>query len=812
MNPGVSYYEDIVERILLTATDWSGGKDYALFRHKDSRHAFTEAYGRPQACTACWCEGPVEATFTLVRETPAEDRRQRFLLKFVGTWLDWRKFAHPVKITLNGVTLSNEALFLENTSTGWPGVYFPLPPEALRNGENRLQVESLSGAENTLLLAAVEILRQPDCVDFTVHSLPEVVRVGDKFRVTLHLLRPRTEICVSAGDAAEFVERDGDVFVFKALREGRNVPVRFESDGHLCTGEIDRIAPTAPEGKLPVWIGLDGDDLRHDTTGEMDRALAHFIHSGIGNYVGFRTALGRNFCDPQRPTGEEWKRWIALCRRYQVRMHYAGPVENLAGIDFATACGEHFAGYQFHEPYLVFQPLVAEVWATEALNHATNFQEKKDAYVAYLKGRISEEKRGPHAVWSGEPSLTCLYAVEAGVDGLLCEPVSNTSLLYGAARGSGRPFGAHIPGDWYFGYPHNEKTVRRLELALWLGYCYGGNALYIESSLFKTNAHDRNDWEDAYCRQVREILRRFYRFTTLDDRRGAPEVSLALIYGNLESLFWMDDDRIPETFDMGNWDRAHWGLPGETPHRRMWKASEAWLPRVPVDNYRTESLTKMFTGTPFGTVDVVPPTAPLTPYQVVAFLGWNTMTEAIYQNLIRFVRGGGILFLCGCHLDTRVDAQAAPSLLREGRLRDLLGLDISGPGPALSESTRSCQLTPFSAVPLEDHFWINPLGLGKVYFGNFFDYPTEFSLISRIQSLLASLAAENARSRPVRVSASSPFIHYTIWKQGDRRTLYALDAEWSRPPGGNPRTLSIQNGSTTQTLPLQPEELTVLSL
>jgi len=51
-------------------------------------------------------------------------------------------------------------------------------------------------------------------------------------------------------------------------------------------------------------------------------------------------------------------------------------------------------------------------------------------------------------------------------DGVFCEPVSNSSLLYGAARGSGKEFGAHIPGDWYLGYPHDMNAVRRFRLLL----------------------------------------------------------------------------------------------------------------------------------------------------------------------------------------------------------------------------------------------------------------------------------------------------------------------------------------------------------
>jgi hypothetical protein len=149
------------------------------------------------------------------------------------------------------------------------------------------------------------------------------------------------------------------------------------------------------------------------------------------------------------------------------------------------------------------------MFMTEKLKDAGNLLEKKEAYLDYLRGRVFKERKGNTAVYSGEPSLTCIYSAESGVDGILCEPVSNVSLLYGAARGTGKKFGAHIPADWYFGYPHDDSALRRLQLAVWLAYAYGGQIIYIESAVFKNNAYDRNDWEDHYCCQRRLKMSQF---------------------------------------------------------------------------------------------------------------------------------------------------------------------------------------------------------------------------------------------------------------------------------------------------------------
>ncbi|MFA6176137.1 MAG: hypothetical protein WC765_06135 [Phycisphaerae bacterium] len=811
MNPGIAFYEQILQRTVLEPNSWSGGADYSLFKQGDSLHTFTQAYGRPHARYVCWCVSPVSSHFVLDDVRNESDRQSRYLLKIVAAWRDWRKHAHPVQITVNGEVVYDGPFFLENVLAGWPAQYIQLPPKVLRNGRNEITITSGSGEENILLLAGVEILRQPDLIDFTVHAAPEAVAAGEIFWVQLHLLGDHPDIHVQAPPGKiEFMGRDGELFRFRATGIGENLPIHFASGTKTCEAVIDRIGRVRKADRVPVWIGLDGDDIRHDMTGEMDRVLDHFIYSGVGNYLGFRTQLGRNFCCEQRPTHDQWRRWVRQCREHGVFMHYSGNKEYLDGLDFTAEAGAHFSGYQFHEPYLVFQPNMAERFMTEKLKAAGNLLEKKEAYLDYLRARVESEKQGDTAVYSGEPSLTCIYSAESGVDGLLCEPVSNVSLLYGAARGTGKKFGAHIPADWYFGYPHDDTTLRRLQLAVWLAYAYGGQILYLESTVFKTNANDRNDWEDGYCRGARQILRDFHRFTQLDERVGKPFVPLAFVYGNLESMFWMDDDRIPETVDMGNWDRLHWGMPGTTEHRRVWNASEAWLPRVPLDEPRNESLTRMFTGTPYGPVDIVPPTAGLSCYQAVAFLGWNTMTEEIYANLLSFVKAGGTLFLCGCHLDTRIDLAAEPSPVFGGMVSELIGAEIEGPGAELLPGIRACALKPIAARQLDENFWIHESGPGKVYFGNFFDYPSDYALIDRITGLLKTIGENIRTASPFQVETPSPYIHYSVWEHQGKKKVYAMDADWRKTEGES--LVTVRDGELVRTVTVEAGKITAVDI
>jgi hypothetical protein len=217
----------------------------------------------------------------------------------------------------------------------------------------------------------------------------------------------------------------------------------------------------------------------------------------------------------------------------------------------------------------------------------------------------------------------------------------------------------------------------------------------------------------------------------------------------------------------------------------------------------------MFTGTPYGPVDIVSPTAVLSPYRAVAFLGWNTMTEEIYFNLLAFVKAGGTLFLCGCHLDTRIDLAAAPTPIFGGAVSELIGMEIDGPGKELLPGIRDCALKSVAAKQLDENFWLNETGSGKVYFGNFFDYPSDFSLIARITDLLKTIGEKVGTTGSFQVETTSPYIHYSVWEHGGEKKVYAVDADWRKLPGEPPVTLTVREGERERQIHVNPGKLTV---
>lgn len=565
------------------------------------------------------------------------------------------------------------------------------------------------------------------------------------------------------------------------------------------------------KGILPMYLGMDNDDHRQDESGEMDRLLRHFVSTRMGNFISFRPGRNRTYPEKYPAKKETWQRWIKFCKKYNIYFQFGGIPPTLTKEEILKYGGGHFLGFQFHEPYLISQPLGMHKLPEEFLK-AKNLLEKKNAYVVYLNERASDLKYKNSKILCGDPSLLCVYSRETKVDTILAEPVSNCSLLFGAARGTGKKFGTDIPIDWYFGFPHDEAKSRRFRLLLHLIYAYGGEYAYAQNGLFKTNAFSRNDWEGEFCCRNREMLRRFYKFTLANPRRGKTTVPLAAVYGNLESMFWLPDDCIPELIDTKNWDDFVWGKWKDTLYRWVWKAVEAWLPPLEFENLgKNESLTKMFTGTPYGSVDVVSPYIDLTKYKAVAFLGWNTMDERIYQNLVDYVKNGGILFICGCHLDTRVDLKGKIKIIKNGQVSDLIGTEITGPGEKVFDRFRLCRLKKITAKKIDEFLYENRIGKGKVYFFNFYDYPYDLRLVRIIKNILEKIGEEITTDAEISISGrDTKYINYNLWQDGDTKIVYLINVDWQQE--GDKKRVLLKTKTNEQWLEIKEGKTYILKI
>ncbi len=740
MNPAIEYHEKITNKITLRATDFYNGDKYRNYRKSTSLHNFTIGYGTPAQAMGCFCSTAIAAEFEMNAVANTATVKDRFMLKLVACWQDDTGNNHPVTIEINNQKVYSGLLFLENVCKGWPAIYFDVDAGVMQDGINELGIINNSSG-GVLIVSKAEVLTRTPFEHFTLRSCPDFAVKGERINVCLNFAFQANIKIEYPKEFIELMENKGDEFVFKALKTGKMIELVFSCDGQECRGLIEDIYPAKEQ---MVYVGLNSDDTCHDEIGELERQLANIAETELGNFFAFRYQNDRtNSPDYDRPK-QLWFDWINYCVNKGLFFQFSINLPDIDIQEIIDAGGKYFRGVQLHELYLAFQPaltingvLVEKKNVPEYITQAKDFKQKKQAYVEYVNEKVSNPLFKGCQVYLGDPSLLNIYSTEAKIDGILCEAVTNSALLYGAGRKIGKDFGSHIAGDWYLGSQHDDNAIRRIELLMNLTYTYGGNWITVESTLFKTNAMHRYDWEDDFCVKVRKSMRDFYRFSCKDNRPGKSEIPFAFLYGNLESIFWMQDDRLPELIDIQDWDRKVWGKWEDTGCRMLWKASNGWLKHLQFSSLGTDEwLTMMFSGTPYGQVDVALPYSDLSGYKAVSFLGWNTMTRQIYDNLWVYVENGGILVICGCHFDTRVSFEHEVSLFNDGKVAQMIGADIVGKDDVVAGGIHRCKLENITAEQISKDCFLNLVGNGMVYFFNYFDYPNDPRLIAKIESVL----------------------------------------------------------------------------
>ena len=456
-------------------------------------------------------------------------------------------------------------------------------------------------------------------------------------------------------------------------------------------------------GKHPTYFGESRDiavkpgDLCYGMS-SMDY-LKKFKEEELGNFI----IASFGFADYEKSFSEDsverilkeinWCRenkiymeFYGLCRPH-LREYYCtskgakgawGEVVKAAG---SYLVGRHVAGEIGHSVYCLKTH-------TTSLPPAKDMESAKEAYMARVKKRIS-----PHRKSSGntpliiiDPSLLSSYSLEAGIDRVCLEVMcTDPNLMFSVLRGASRAyqrenFGAHIAMTCYGGVKMDELWFSRWKTSLYFSYISGADPIYAERGHWRISCLSCNDYsfEDKECERFRKILREFYHFCQSHPRpEKGPKVKIAVIQGNLDG-------------DAGFWNTQVWGQNG-----KHWQHSspeygwdyfdcffskEKWF-----NNTHTGGID--FSGNPpYGQIDIVPANTSLkilNNYSCLIFLGWNTMTEEIYERLKNYVKRGGHLFMAIPHLSTGIRREEDLILYNNGDYRDLFGVKVEGKGKVL---------------------------------------------------------------------------------------------------------------------------------
>ena len=285
------------------------------------------------------------------------------------------------------------------------------------------------------------------------------------------------------------------------------------------------------------------------------------------------------------------------------------------------------------------------------------------------------------------PPLVCIeasggmskYLYEAGFDRVDLEVTYDrfTEFYYSATKGStiayGKErFGVDMAMVWYGGNSHDELWFKRWRTSLFHALIRGADPIYTEHGLMDYKALGKNLGTDAEeVRRFRKSVGDLASFVASHPRpSGFPEARIAVAYGNLDS------------FAMGQpyiWgQRGEDGIKSDSPEH-SWELFNTFYQKIPWEYRYATGDADYSANPPLGQVDVVPadsPSAVLKRYDVIIFLGWNTMTSDIYANLKEFVSSGGHLLCTLAHLRENTRRGEPLRLINGGDLRDLFGVSV----------------------------------------------------------------------------------------------------------------------------------------
>ncbi len=376
---------------------------------------------------------------------------------------------------------------------------------------------------------------------------------------------------------------------------------------------------------------------------------------------------------------------------------------------------------------------------------------------------------------------------------------------------------------------------------------------YIEEARKHYHKINADSW---YCRAYRKEISDFYDFVKANGTpAGQPETTLAIIKGNY--------DLCSHTFSPNNAIAGAYALADLNPQWYEGAPDRAWeiVKEVfyPLRNVLGPYPNHFLSGTPFGQVDVVTFADDQvdadflsTHYKALLFSGWNTASTKQYEHLLRYVRGGGTLFVSIPHLSTNVKRNygtyTVDELVNGGDFADLCGVRVKGPGERYYWATLPHDSTelgvryprrfgimttrmgdieitdPAAETLVVDDEYARPIllrrrcGQGTVYFLNSWDYPgamnTDEGPGARVNSkgligtIYQHLAARHRGSVWITddghtTGEACEYIAFSYFPQDGALCLQNVDLK-------NPRRFMLHRGGQAEAIELAPAEFRLI--
>ena len=373
---------------------------------------------------------------------------------------------------------------------------------------------------------------------------------------------------------------------------------------------------------------------------------------------------------------------------YSLRLSGSGELESVLSSDLVKKIEEIAGDYFLGD--LLGEPGSSYTFKSDGYFGRTGYRPKPEQHLKsmrtamenYIKevSKYTEFDRniGIDIISCVEATIFSHYNLKSGVDIPIMEMmVGNPEIQTAAVRGFAKAhktasWGTYIAHEWYGGKHHDDALKqKRLKYIYPYAYMAGSHIFCLESGDELLSSYGTEyDYDHLYCRQYRDELNKFGELLKADRRpSGGPKIKLAFVYGNLDG--W---GGLPTGGTLwGQLEDKEWGYSA---------AEYSWRILDDLAHCSDWHDTSYFgekdysSHLPYGMYDIIPATAPLDimkEYECIFFVGHNTMTPEIYDNLTRYAEAGGKLFMTAAHLNTSPQRNGELALINDGDVSRLFG-------------------------------------------------------------------------------------------------------------------------------------------
>jgi hypothetical protein len=386
----------------------------------------------------------------------------------------------------------------------------------------------------------------------------------------------------------------------------------------------------------------------------------------------------------------EWARW---CREHRVYFMFLYTIQHApkgresqftpeVAANIREIAGEYFLGDQIGETGSQYAAKPKGYAGDTMPQGMPDMRACRDTYIQWLKGFVDIDHRLGIPAVPVEATAVIRYTFDSGCDIALLEmmpgdPEFLVSLTRGCSLAYKRPvWGTYIAQEWYGGLRNDDPLkYQRLKVAYNYAYLAGSHIVCLESGDEAIQSFgSRYESDHPFCQAYRDAAMGYERLIREQPRPAAePTVRVAFVYGCCDGYtgwegmsVWCQHNREEWGMNTPEWS---WRILTDLRHGRTWQD---------VENYGDMDLSA---APGYGLYDVIPAESSpevLAKYSHVIFVGWNSMTDEIYENLTAYVKGGGHLVMSAAHLNTNLRRDGAYLPVRDGDWSELFGCVRTG--------------------------------------------------------------------------------------------------------------------------------------